>query len=151
MDRLYSYILVSIQFLSLGAMVFFDYSLLKDPFALTLLIIGLGVGLYAIYCNKKFNIIPEINEEACLVTHGIYRYVRHPMYFSLLVAFFGFFLLGSLVTKALYIILIIVLYLKARKEERLWHCKDDAYADYKRQTKMFIPFYFINLFFFHHL
>ena len=139
-SRLYSYLLVTIQFGSIGAMLLLQWELLKNPIVSLLLLAGLAVGLYAIYCNKNFNIIPEIKEEACLVRHGIYNYIRHPMYFSLMLAFFGFFIFGDEEIKLLYLLLLSVLYLKADKEEKLWHCHSEEYAAYKQKTKMFIPF-----------
>ena len=138
--RVYSYLLVTIQFGSMGAMLWMDFALLRHPLVLLFLFAGLGIGLYALYCNKNFNIIPEIKEDACLIQHGIYSYVRHPMYFSLMVSFLGFFLFGSGESRVVYLLLLTVLYLKAEKEERLWHCKDAAYSDYKERTKMFIPY-----------
>ena len=139
-SKLYSYLLVAIQFGSIGGMLWLDFKLLAHPLVLLFLVAGLAVGLYAIYCNKNFNIIPEIKENACLVRHGIYRYIRHPMYFSLMVSFFGFLLFGSQESRILYLLLLTVLYLKADKEEKLWHCRDEEYARYKEETKMFIPF-----------
>ena len=139
-SKLYSYLLVSIQFSSIGVMLWLDYKLLANPLALLFLAVGLTIGVYAIYCNKNFNIIPEIKEDACLVRHGIYRYIRHPMYFSLMVGFFGFFLLGSSQSRIFYLLMLTALYLKADKEEKLWHCHDEEYARYKERTKMFIPF-----------
>ena len=139
-SKLYSYLLVAIQFGSIGGMLWLDFKLLAHPLVLLFLVAGLAVGLYAIYCNKNFNIIPEIKENACLVRHGIYRYIRHPMYFSLMVSFFGFLLFGNQESRILYLLLLTVLYLKADKEEKLWHCRDEEYARYKEETKMFIPF-----------
>ncbi len=139
-SKLYSYLLVAIQFGSIGGMLLLDYRLLANPLVLLFLISGLAVGLYAVYCNKNFNIIPEIKEDACLIRHGIYRYIRHPMYFSLMVSFLGFALFGSDESRMLYLLLLTVLYLKADKEEKLWHCKDEEYTRYKQKTKMFIPF-----------
>ena len=139
-SKLYSYLLVAIQFGSIGGMIWLDYRLLANPVVLLFLLAGLAVGLYAIYCNKNFNIIPEIKEDACLVRHGIYRYIRHPMYFSLMVSFFGFLLFGSQESRMLYLLLLTVLYLKADKEEKLWHCRDKEYAKYMQETKMFIPY-----------
>ena len=139
-SKLYSYLLVAIQFGSIGGMIWLDFKLLTHPLVLLFLVAGLAVGLYAIYCNKNFNIIPEIKEDACLVRHGIYRYIRHPMYFSLMVSFFGFLLFGSGESRLLYLLMLTALYLKADKEEKLWHCHDKEYARYKEQSKMFIPF-----------
>lgn len=141
-SKLYSYLLVSLQFGSIGGMLWFDWEILKKPIVLLLMSGGLGIGLYAVYCNKNFNIIPEIKKSACLVRHGIYHYIRHPMYFSLMIAFLGFLLFGNEQSRILYLLLLTVLYLKADKEERLWSCHDEEYTDYKQRTKMFIPFIF---------
>jgi protein-S-isoprenylcysteine O-methyltransferase Ste14 len=139
-NKLYSYLLVSIQFCSIFFIIVLNISLFKNGIVLFFLIVGLAIGLNAIKTNKDFNIIPEIKNQACLVTHGIYRYIRHPMYFSLIVAFFGFFIYADIITKLLYMILFLVLFLKAKKEEKLWHHYDKCYEEYKRKTKMFIPF-----------
>lgn len=79
-----------------------------------------------------------------LVVDGLYRYIRHPMYTSLLFLAWGAFLkrvdpltiiVVSLVTLALY--------LTAKVEERenitFWGAD---YATYKLRSRMFIPFIF---------
>jgi protein-S-isoprenylcysteine O-methyltransferase Ste14 len=124
----------------IGAICFHSFVLFKNYIVIFLLICGGIIGLIAITTNKEFNVIPEIKDEACLVTHGIYKYIRHPMYFSLTVAFFGFFIFGDLITKLFYIIMFLALYLKAKKEEILWQKHDKCYIEYKQKTKMFIPF-----------
>ena len=139
-SKLYSYFLVSLQFLSIIMMFATSGHLITHLPTIVLLIVGSGIGFTAIGDMKNFNIIPEIHCEASLVKHGMYRYVRHPMYFSLIVAFSGFFLYGALITKFFYISMVTALYLKARKEERLWCEKDPEYLRYKKETKMIIPF-----------
>ncbi len=101
---------------------------------------GIAVGLWAVKLQKRFNIIPEIHCDAELITDGIYAYIRHPMYFSLLLAYFGLFIFGDIMTKIAYLALFGVLYLKAKKEEALWCFQTKAYEDYKQKTKMFIPY-----------
>jgi protein-S-isoprenylcysteine O-methyltransferase Ste14 len=39
-----------------------------------------------------------------------------------------------------FILLILVLILKAKREEILWCGHDQAYIDYKKRTKLFIPY-----------
>jgi len=141
-SKIYSYVLVTIQFSSLIVISLLNLHLFTNVFVVLCLFIGLGIGFSAIKINNDFNIIPEIKHNACLVTHGIYKYVRHPMYFSLLVAFFGFFIYGNLFTKLLYLLLFSVLFLKAKKEEKLWNEYDACYKEYKKNTKMIIPFLF---------
>jgi protein-S-isoprenylcysteine O-methyltransferase Ste14 len=113
------------------------------PFGIFLL--GFFIGIYAIYNNKRdnFNIIPEIKDGAKLVTHGMYRYIRHPMYFSVAVMAFALICYNPNMTNIfLFILMILVLSLKAKKEERLWKAKSSEYSRYKQQTKMIIPYIF---------
>lgn len=77
-----------------------------------------------------------------LVTSGIYGLIRHPQYT-------GFFLitLGMMVGWAtlplmiLYVLLVILYVRLAKREERDMEAEfGDEYADYRKGTKMFIPF-----------
>lgn len=113
------------------------------PISLGIFLLGSSIGIYAIWHNQidNFNITPEIKERAKLITTGAYAYVRHPMYFSVLLMMLGFLIAApSIYNAAVYILLIVVLFLKARKEETLWMEKSDAYAAYKIKTKAIIPF-----------
>jgi len=40
----------------------------------------------------------------------------------------------------LFLALIVVLWLKARREEMLWSGHDKAYIEYRKRSKFFIPF-----------
>jgi protein-S-isoprenylcysteine O-methyltransferase Ste14 len=89
----------------------------------------------------NFNITPEIKENASLITTGAYSYIRHPMYFSVLVM-----MLGVIVSKPtllsffIYALLVATLFLKATKEEVLWMEQSYEYKNYRQQTKKIIPF-----------
>jgi len=77
-----------------------------------------------------------------LVTVGLYRYIRHPFYSSLLFLGWGVFLKRpSLAGLALAAMATVSLLVTARIEEaensRFY---GDDYRDYMRRTKMFIPF-----------
>lgn len=142
-SKLYSYALVGVQFICIISLVIQGPSILTQPFSLVVFSIGAGVGVYAIWHNQthNFNIIPEIKESAELITTGAYAYVRHPMYFSVLLMMLGFLCAApSTLNATVYGLLIIVLFLKARKEEILWMQKSDAYHEYKAKTKSIIPF-----------
>jgi len=99
--------------------------------------------MYITFTNDihNFNIIPEIKKEATLVTRGAYKYIRHPMYFGIIIV-----MLPSLVNSintfniSIYTFLAFVLILKAKKEERLWTNLSQEYLKYKKRTKMIIPF-----------
>jgi protein-S-isoprenylcysteine O-methyltransferase Ste14 len=79
-----------------------------------------------------------------LVTAGIYRYIRHPLYSSLLLLGWGIFFKAVGVWTILLVCGVTVfLTLTARMEEseniRFF---GSQYEEYRRQTKMFIPFLF---------
>ena len=139
----YSYLLVSLQYLIMIILLYINYTFLLQAVPLSIFFIGFIIGIYAIYCNKlhNFNIIPEIKDNANLVTHGIYKYVRHPMYLSVAVMMLGTIIFNlNFVNIFIYLILILALFLKARKEEKLWSKKIPQYSDYMKSSKMIIPY-----------
>lgn len=85
-----------------------------------------------------------IEKTTQLVTSGVFRYIRHPFYSSLL--FLGW---GAMLKKVSWTSLIlalfaaVMLFVTARKEERenVVYFGDD-YREYMKDTKMFIPFIF---------
>jgi len=79
-----------------------------------------------------------------LVRSGIFRYIRHPLYCSLLLLGTGIMFKepGTLQVVA-GIINIIAIYFTARIEEKEMIVRfRDQYIDYMKDTKMFIPFLF---------
>ncbi len=79
-----------------------------------------------------------------LVTVGAYRYIRHPIYSSLLfVAWGAFFKNASSVSVCLVLIATFFLTITAKIEEtENMRFFGAAYQGYMKQTKMFIPFLF---------
>jgi len=75
-----------------------------------------------------------------LVTSGIYRFVRHPIYSALLVLGIGLVVIGaSLWHVATYVLLVMLLAHKARAEERLLTQRYEGYAAYASSTGRFLP------------
>ena len=107
--------------------------------------VGIIIGLIAINTHEKgnFNIRPDIKESCTLVTHGIYAYIRHPMYLSVLTMMFGVLLIyWSFYELVLYALLVAVMLTKLLYEESLWQCHSAEYEAYKQDTKRLIPFIF---------
>ena len=79
-----------------------------------------------------------------LVQNGIFRYIRHPLYASLLYLAWGiFFKFPALLDGCLVAIATAFLYVTARADEAECLIKfGDQYAGYMKKTKMFIPFVF---------
>lgn len=86
----------------------------------------------------------EIEATTVLVTSGAYRYIRHPLYASLLFYGVGVFLKRlSVPSGALVALAGLCLFLTASSEERENLDKFGAeYRDYMERTKRFVPFIF---------
>ena len=86
----------------------------------------------------------SIEKTTQLIKVGAYRYIRHPLYASLLYLAWGVFLKHpSLLGAGLGIIATLALYLTARAEEvENLEQFGAEYAEYMGQTKMFIPLIF---------
>ncbi|HBQ24480.1 MAG TPA: isoprenylcysteine carboxylmethyltransferase family protein, partial [Gammaproteobacteria bacterium] len=59
---------------------------LVESFSALLIILSLIVGLMAVVNMRldNLNIVPTLKDKHQLVTHGIYHFIRHPMYTSVL-------------------------------------------------------------------
>jgi protein-S-isoprenylcysteine O-methyltransferase Ste14 len=96
--------------------------------------------------GERQNDVPLIGIEktTILVTDGIFGYIRHPLYASLLLLACGiFFKRPSLTGALLALVTTVFLLLTARREEaeniRFF---GDAYCEYMKHTKMFVPIVF---------
>ena len=142
-DKYYPQILVSLQFGIIGLMAIFSDGVLSSIYAILLFIIGALIGLWALTHNQlgNFHIQPIIRDGSRLITSGIYKYIRHPMYLSVIIMMSALLLSTvTIVEGILFITLIVVLTLKAKREESLWLEHNEAYDDYKNSSKLFIPF-----------
>jgi len=108
-------------------------------------LLGGGVGLLALHQNRlgNFNIRPDIKENCTLIKTGIYAYIRHPMYSSVLLGMLGVVVIYPLIYEyILYGVLVIILLIKLFYEESLWKCESEEYIAYAKDTKRVIPFLF---------
>lgn len=88
--------------------------------------------------------VASIETTTVLVTDGAYKYIRHPLYASLLYFGWGVFLKApTLTSAALTLAASIFLYSTAKTEEKENLGRfGKAYADFMGKTKMFIPYLF---------
>lgn len=138
-----SYLLVVQQFFFIALLIILHGLHMPTNFALFLFVLGALFGLYTVRHNKlgNFNITPEIKKNAVLITTGAYRYIRHPMYFSVLLMMLGVVLSKpSILSFFVYALLVVTLSLKAKKEEMLWKQRSGEYKNYMQKTKRIIPF-----------
>lgn len=116
---------------------------------LLLSLIPLGFGIHSLRKNGE----PTKNREGdpsllafekttTLVTSGIYKYIRHPLYSSLFLLTWGiFFKSPSLLAGILSVISSLFLLLTAKADEaECIHFFGEPYADYMKHTKMFVPY-----------
>lgn len=109
---------------------------------LLLLLAGGMVSIVAaLHLGPNLTPLPHPKDNAVLVESGLYRAVRHPIYFALIVMAIGWalFVQGWL-TLAYAAILFAFFDIKARREEAWLDARFPAYADYRRRVKKLIPF-----------
>lgn len=84
----------------------------------------------------------EFEKTTALVTSGVYRYIRHPLYLSLFLLCWGYFFKHpSLPGSALALAASIFLVAAARAEEiENIRYFGEAYREYMKRSKMFVPF-----------
>lgn len=139
-----SHALVGTQFLSIGVCVFpFVPQSQPNWFMLIVSLIGVALGIYTVMHNRigNFAIYPEPMEGAKLITSGPYRWVRHPMYLSLLLIMLGIVLLNNILWNYLGMLFLIIAILgKMQREEAYLMNHFNEYSDYFTRTKRLIPF-----------
>ncbi|CAB5502654.1 hypothetical protein AZO1586I_995 [Bathymodiolus thermophilus thioautotrophic gill symbiont] len=111
-----------------------------------LLAIAVVIGLMAVINMKprNLNIVPTLKNQHQLVINGIYRYIRHPMYTSILLLCIAFTLSNAhYLAQGIMLVLVVDLILKSNLEEKLLIQRFDTYQDYRNKTGCFVPF-FIN-------
>ena len=122
-----------------------------DPFSVTqivswvLLIGSIVMAVQGFYLLHTFGRPGQgIEDTSVLVKTGVYRYIRHPLYSSLILVAWGiFFKEPALLSAALAITVTVFSIATAKIEERENLARfGEAYADYMKSTRMFLPFLF---------
>lgn len=109
----------------------------------SLLILSIYFAITGFILLKKIG-RPDSNFEntSVLVKVGLYRYIRHPLYLSLLAVGTGAMMKDpDLLQLLLGVINLIAIWLTARIEEKEMIARfGDEYRQYMKETKMFIPY-----------
>jgi len=110
---------------------------------LTLFVVGLTIALVAVFTLRRFYLSTLVTiEDHQLITHGIYRFTRHPIYFGVLVAIMGVPVYATSLYGFLVLLLLIPIFLNRirMEEEMLTEEFRDAYRTYKETTSKLVPF-----------
>ncbi|HWR84234.1 MAG TPA: isoprenylcysteine carboxylmethyltransferase family protein [Candidatus Deferrimicrobium sp.] len=124
---------------------------IRQIFSWTLLIVATGLVIHGAHLLRTMGKPDRTREDATLigiekttelVTAGAYRYVRHPIYSSLLLLTWGvLFKHLSWVSVSVAAIATLFLVMTAKVEEAENICFfGEAYRSYMKQTWMFVPF-----------
>ena len=103
---------------------------------------GIVIAIWAaILLGPNLTPLPKPKPSGEFIQSGLYRFVRHPIYFGVILVCFGWASIEqTLYTLVLAIILLIFFDLKSRQEEIWLTEKFSEYAEYKMTTKKLIPF-----------
>ena len=121
----------------------FHFLSVQNIVGLVLFVIGLIimiVGQLTLFRNYSSTVV--IREDHQLITHGIYRFTRNPMYLGLVMVVTGLPVYAtSLYGFLTMLVLIPIILNRVRMEERLLSEEfGDAYRKYKEATTKLIPF-----------
>ncbi|MFC1780444.1 methyltransferase family protein [Patescibacteria group bacterium] len=103
-----------------------------------LLIVG---GIIAILSHRSIRAAIQDGEIKYVIKTGVFRFVRHPLYLSVMMMSLSLALLiNSYLLLLTFFIVIVVLVCEAKWEEGILTKKfGDEYMEYKRVTGMFLP------------
>lgn len=128
----------------IGVVPIYDYNLKHIVIILGTLAIVSGciiniMGRFNLGSNWANHI--KIYDEHTLVQTGTYKVVRHPLYASIILMFYGAILVyrNILCFFAVTFIFIPFMYYRAKQEETLLIQTFSEYKDYKKRTGMFFP------------
>ena len=137
-----SYLLVFIQFVAILAILVTGPAWANATGLRLLELAGIALGGWALIAMQWANlhILPDVRPNAQLVQRGPYRFLRHPMYSTLLLTTLALVLDSfSWLRLGFWLVLLVDLLLKLHYEERLLAAHYPSYATYQQQTKRLLP------------
>lgn len=115
----------------------------QNILGLVLFVVGLVIAIVAVITLRDaYSSTLVIKDDQRLVTHGIYRFSRHPVYLGVLIAIIGIPIYNSSLYGLLIMICLIPIFLnRIMMEERLLtEAFGDGYCEYQEKTSKLVPF-----------
>ena len=114
------------------------FPLMIELGGLIISMIGAALSIIALWSLRRcFSLMVEVRK---LVTTGMYRRIRHPLYMSEIIHAFGTSVLAAHpVALAIFCITLVLEIIRAKLEERKFLRMVPAYAEYKRKTGFLWP------------
>ncbi len=117
--------------------------IIHTPILIGWFVLGTGLLLFVFAfaaLGKSFTPNPVPKENAAFVMHGIYRWIRHPMYTAVMLCAIGWSLThGSFWLYALSATLVAFFWIKSTAEERWLVAQHEGYVGYRLRTGRFLP------------
>ena len=132
--------------LLLRVRAFKDHAVTSNPWlqgiGLAVFVLGLALAIWArVYLGRNWGMPMSQKEDPELVTTGPYHSVRHPIYSGIILA-----MIGTTIAVSLYWLVAVLLlgsyflWSAVVEERNMAHLFPSTYPQYKRLTKMLVPF-----------
>ena len=112
--------------------------MLSDIIGLTIALLGAGLSMLALWSlRRSFSLMSEVRE---LVSSGLYRRIRHPLYMAEIIHIFGVAILsGTPIGLLLFAVVVVMQVVRARIEERKFLAVVPEYAQFQARTGFLWP------------
>jgi protein-S-isoprenylcysteine O-methyltransferase Ste14 len=112
------------------------------PLAIRLVLAGLCflIAAYLVFTSHKI-IFEEVRDPPRVIDTGVFSLIRHPLYFSALLVYVGFFFATLSLFSLLLIICIFIFYdyIAHFEEKKLQETFGEPYASYMKKTPKWFP------------
>jgi protein-S-isoprenylcysteine O-methyltransferase Ste14 len=138
------FLLIALQLLGIDILSMDTKLIFYQAVGFALILIGMAISVAArivLSTNWANGYEYQIKKGQELVTKGIYKFIRHPIYTGMVISFIGAEMVASSWLWISFIALFVPAFLQAKREEKILSKHfGKAYMDYMKTSKMLIPF-----------
>ncbi|PTX59766.1 protein-S-isoprenylcysteine O-methyltransferase Ste14 [Kordia periserrulae] len=138
-------LLFALYMIPVSALSFSNHIILS-VLGMLLLVLGIVMGFISmLQLNTNLTPFPTPVSGSKLIEVGFYKYIRHPIYTSILMVLFGYGMHEASGYKLLVTLaLLLLFFFKSTYEEQKLSIRFPKYVDYKKRTGRFFPKLFSN-------